>query len=384
MSNPYSLTNFKSFFKGKIVEESSYKNDLLNGQYKLYWNNGVVMVDMSFVNGLADSTYFAFDTKGRPWKIIEYKDGVFNGKCVLYYKGIKLYDAHFSHGTLDGNFCEYYPNGLVYRSLIFRDGRMLLRLALLALFLLADISCNRSQDLKSDNVIVDEIKLSEIVSFARSHFAVYDSATATTALYDNYDFKSLKPSTQKSATVQSVKAFYDKDNNLVKLLTKSTFNDSDFEFHFVRNIAANYTIFFAEQIYDTQFENDQDDVVNGFFLVYNNRCYFLGFEAPFCVMELDAHLKVSKTLKFGLDRKLLYKTTIKYKNDIHLYSDLLYTPKESFMLSKETLISDVLNKFDASDFTFYTEYRIGWVKEDDHLPFWIFGGAHEYDYAVKR
>jgi hypothetical protein len=245
---------------------------------------------------------------------------------------------------------------------------------LLTIFFLGDISCNKSQDLKHNP------KLFEIISLAKSHFSDKKRDYTKNAIYDSFDFFSLKPSNHLNTTGNYVKLFYNEHNEIVKVFKAEKLEDSDFEFSFIQD--SPYTIFFAEQIYDTEFENEQDDPINGFFLVYGDRCYFLSFQEPFCIMELDRDLKAIQTLKFR-SNKLLYKTKVNYKNEYHLYSDTFYSPDTPYQLTGETLFSDIIEQFSSRKFTFDRELKIGWLKEQDHLPLWIFWGLHEYDVVTK-
>ncbi|SHH75293.1 hypothetical protein SAMN04488109_5149 [Chryseolinea serpens] len=265
----------------------------------------------------------------------------------------------------------------------FKANQKQLFAVLLMLFFVLSLSCNRSRDLKRD--VVDEIKVSDVIMFAKSHFSSYERASSVTEKYDNFDFNSLKPSKRTNPIVSYVKVFYDERRELAKVLSISKFKDSDFEFNFVENREFKYTVFFARQIYDTQYENEQGDVVDGFFLVINNRCFFFGFQEPFCIMELNDDLKAVETLKFRLNR-LDYGTKVNYNDQIHLYSETFYQPKKVFEFDKETSVSDVIRQFESIDidFIFYNERKIGWVKNLDHLPLWIFGGLHEYDFSESK
>ncbi|HEY5747351.1 MAG TPA: hypothetical protein VIU12_14835 [Chryseolinea sp.] len=229
------------------------------------------------------------------------------------------------------------------------------------------------------------MQLFHVISFARSNFTKLAKTIKNERSYKDFDFASLTPSINPNPTVRSVKLFYNDNDELIGLRSQSKFKDSDFEYQFIQNQKHEFTISFAKQIFDTEYENEQGDIVHGFFLSIHSRCFFIGFNEPLCIMELDRDLRAVKTLRFKLNH-LNNGTKVNYKERYHIYSDSLYKPDHPFELTKETTISDIMDEFDSmnSNFTFDKELRIGWVKEEDHLPLWIFGGLHEYDYSQSE
>jgi hypothetical protein len=227
------------------------------------------------------------------------------------------------------------------------------------------------------------ITFNEVVAFAKTNISRRDSIVKSIYI-DDFDFQTLSQLKHVNPLVASVRLSYGSNDKIVQVLTKSKYQDSDFEFNFAQNDKKNYAIFFARQIFDTAYENEQNGPVMGFFLAIENRCFFIGLVEPLCVMELDGELKAIKTLRFN-SNNLEYATEVRYREKYHIYSDRLYKPKSHFELTESTTIFDLLSQFDMignpNHFSVDSERRIGWVKELDHLPLWTFSGLHEYDYG---
>lgn len=249
---------------------------------------------------------------------------------------------------------------------------------LLMLVAILQLSCAHSQDNIKQS---PDLKLSEVISFARKHIVEEPAKNNKSKIYPYFDFNLLRPSQKLSDIFSSADVFYN-NSKVQRVILASKFKDSDFDFYFVNDSIHGYTIFFAEQIYDSEYENEQGDIANGFFLAYEGHCYFIGLEGPLCIMQLDSDLKAIQTLRFESNR-LHYKTKVNYRDKCHLYSDTFYSPMQVFEITDETTIGDVVGIFSRADFEIYKEIKIGWVREDDHLPLWIFGGHHEYDWLAK-
>jgi len=268
---------------------------------------------------------------------------------------------------------------------------------LLLLFSISIIACNRTTQPKESQhvqskvlppaIVVppkDPLRLQEVISYAQSQWPGFDHPYSDRKIFNEFDFYDLLPLQQADSSIDKFSVFYSDKMRIVKILRESTLKDSDFEFKFIDDSSVDYSIFFAERYYEDELNNEQNDAVRGFILNYDDHCYFVSFDnSPLCIMELDSHLKVLKTLRF-CSNQLIYRTKVNYVNNVDLYSDSLYVPKGKFSINTETLFSDVVKQFD-SEITFYfeREMKFGLIKDDMHLPLWILGGHHEYESQIS-
>ncbi len=113
------------FDSGTVKWERSYKNDLRNGKWTWYYENGLI----------SNCSYFE-DDKAKLDSIFYY-DGRFSTKVEHYYyrsglekriyynsKLIKIQESYFRNEKLNGVTTNYYENGFVKFTGVFRNGRM--------------------------------------------------------------------------------------------------------------------------------------------------------------------------------------------------------------------------------------------------------------------
>jgi hypothetical protein len=234
-----------------------------------------------------------------------------------------------------------------------------------------------------EDVTKTDLKLSDVVTFAKEHWTDSTPSNLVSKTFADFDFNRLKPIENSDNKDYKITVFYNEQKEIMKIYKSDRLPDSDFEFKFIFNRDLNYVIFFAKQFFSDEMQNEQNGPVLGFFVLYNDHCYFISLGArPFCIMNLDSNLKVISTLRF-CSGELRYKTKIKYINSGHLYSDILYSAKNKMTIDKQTTLTDVLSQFDVNaNFVYEREMKLGWVEDQDHLPLWIMGGLHEYDVQV--
>ncbi|MFZ6009278.1 MAG: hypothetical protein ACOYXT_02925 [Bacteroidota bacterium] len=219
------------------------------------------------------------------------------------------------------------------------------------------------------------LNFQEVRSFARSHFLDSIPEASKVESFSDFDFLNLKAIKGSRAEELEVKVYYNEKNEIVKIGMLSDLRDNDFEFRVVRNEDSGYSVLYAEEFYDQH----ESQYIYGFFIVYKAACYFVSFENPLCIMRLDSHLKAIQTLRFK-DDDLTYKTTINYRDSIHLYSESFFKPTSTFSIDEKTTLENVIKCFDSEEkFITEKELVIGLVPELDHIPLWTFEGHHEYD-----
>jgi hypothetical protein len=246
----------------------------------------------------------------------------------------------------------------------------LLTVFLFTLLLIASCSKDGSYTEK-----VESLNLAQVRQYARSHFLDTIPEHSRVEIFSDFDFHNFEPLKESKNKEYKVTVYYNDENKIIKLTRASTLPDNDYEFRVIRNEKMHYLILYAEEFY----EHSESEYIYSFFLVYKNECYFISFESPLCVMQLDSHLRAMNTLRFNTNR-LAYRTMINYKDSIHLYSESFFKPVVDILINDSTTVDDVTRHFsDTEKFVFEKELVIGLLKEYDHLPLWRFEGHHEYD-----
>ncbi len=102
-----------AYKNGKIKEIGHWKNNLQNGVFKLYTEEGILVDDAVFKEGNRNGVtkqYYA-DT-GNLRVEAYYVDGLLEGKIKEYYQNKKLLsEITYSNGKMNGLAQEYYENG---------------------------------------------------------------------------------------------------------------------------------------------------------------------------------------------------------------------------------------------------------------------------------
>lgn len=63
------------FANGLLAFEMEYEQDLLNGKYVAYWDNGKTKLSGKYITGIPDGAWIKFDEEGNPFLTTIYKDG---------------------------------------------------------------------------------------------------------------------------------------------------------------------------------------------------------------------------------------------------------------------------------------------------------------------
>lgn len=240
--------------------------------------------------------------------------------------------------------------------------------------------CNKAKNNANQNTdTVDSLTLFGVRSFARSHFLDSIPNASKTKVFTDFDFSSFKGLKESNANDYSVEVYYNEQNGIVKIRRTSNLPDNDFEFRVAYGPESKYVVLYAEEFFD-QYESEY---IYGFFLLYENACYFISFDNPFCLMQLDSRLNPIQTLQFKSD-KLVYRTKINYRDSIHLYSESFFKPTSHFSVNGRTKLNDVTRYFHSGNaFVFEKELVLGLIPELDYIPLWTFEGHHEYDLSVR-
>ncbi len=99
---------------GKKMAEGDFINQKKTGSWKYFSDVDEKLVsEENYKNGLLDgksTTYYI--AQGKPFEVIEYKNGIKNGEWVKYFMdGQIMTRTFYVNGKLQGNFVNYDPNG---------------------------------------------------------------------------------------------------------------------------------------------------------------------------------------------------------------------------------------------------------------------------------
>jgi hypothetical protein len=244
------------------------------------------------------------------------------------------------------------------------------------------VSCNKGQDTPPINDDNQSLKLVDVISYAQFHRPDSEQEYSDYRTFNDFDFSQLVALDNSYAIDNKVKVFYNDKKEIIRVSMYSNLLDNDFEFEIVSNTKSNYSIVYAKQI----FNDEKKDIVNGFFLIYSNKSYFVTFDRhPFCVMYLDNHLKAISTLrslKFD-SKKFFFKTKVNYSNNKNLDSESFYIPNKDIIINNETLLEYVINQFNSDvDYRFEMKLKLGLVEGQEHIPLWAYNGHHEFDISA--
>jgi antitoxin component YwqK of YwqJK toxin-antitoxin module len=93
--------NFKEYYKNILKNECIYKDDKLDGNYKEYHNNGVILRDCNYLNGILNGSYKEF-----------------------YVNENRRIECNYINGNIDGKYIEYNSDGEIKKLLIYTNGEI--------------------------------------------------------------------------------------------------------------------------------------------------------------------------------------------------------------------------------------------------------------------
>ena len=123
---------FVYFFQsGKIKARTNFIENSSISYSVLFHENEVILAQGKFIGKEKDSTWNFYGNHGHLGLIENYKKGVLHGKRTVYYVPENLRDttkrisqvASYTNGELDGEFIEYFDNGVLKHSSKYIKGR---------------------------------------------------------------------------------------------------------------------------------------------------------------------------------------------------------------------------------------------------------------------
>ena len=137
------IKNYYLLFKGSYLEGSkegkhvyyhpnkqisrveNYKKGVFDGEIKSFFSDGLLKEKFVYKQGVFDGPYEKYKENGQPIIKLTYKNGQKNGLEEIYSEetGQLSYRTNFLKDKVDGNFEEYYPDGVIKLSGKFIRGK---------------------------------------------------------------------------------------------------------------------------------------------------------------------------------------------------------------------------------------------------------------------
>lgn len=111
------------YYKDQIKEIGHWENDKQNGIFKMYTEDGILVDDCNFKDGVRDGITKQFYSDTGKIKILaNYKAGILNGEFKQYYPNEQLQaEATYLDGAFEGEYKEYYENGNIKLFGVFKN-----------------------------------------------------------------------------------------------------------------------------------------------------------------------------------------------------------------------------------------------------------------------
>lgn len=94
---------------GQLKSETVYKNNVLNGIYKIYYENGQKKYEMPYIKGKVEGVVRSYYKNGQLESEILFKNNMINGLLIYYYEnGHKKSETSYKNNLMDGLCIIYY------------------------------------------------------------------------------------------------------------------------------------------------------------------------------------------------------------------------------------------------------------------------------------
>jgi antitoxin component YwqK of YwqJK toxin-antitoxin module len=111
--------------EGRLIRFENYKDNLLNGESKVYFANGQVSHEMIYINDKLNGPFAEYTIEGKVSKKGGYKDGVYDGSIVVNYdSGNKKEEGKFINGMHEGAWNFYLETGLPELTIWFKSDKI--------------------------------------------------------------------------------------------------------------------------------------------------------------------------------------------------------------------------------------------------------------------
>ncbi|MGL4508950.1 hypothetical protein [Cetobacterium sp.] len=122
-NNEYIGMGWTFYENGQLKKICSYVDNLIDGEYKDYYDNGVLKTDSFYVLGKENCEFRSFYNNGQVECIIDLEDGKRCGQFLKYYKSGKLEDeTYYANNAPISDSYLYYESGGLYAKLTYEEG----------------------------------------------------------------------------------------------------------------------------------------------------------------------------------------------------------------------------------------------------------------------
>lgn len=122
-NNEYIGMGWTFYENGQLKKICSYVDNLIDGEYKDYYDNGVLKTDSFYVLGKENCKFRSFYNNGQVECIIDLEDGKRCGQFLKYYKSGKLEDeTYYANNAPISDSYLYYESGGLYAKLTYEEG----------------------------------------------------------------------------------------------------------------------------------------------------------------------------------------------------------------------------------------------------------------------
>jgi len=117
-------THRRDHANGKVKIEWTWRNNLLEGPFAFFDENGTLLSKTWYVKGLKQGKTRKFYQDGKLYSIQRFKDGLEEGKQEFFYPSGQLKTIlNYEQGLLHGDVKLFFPNGQIKRELHFIHGK---------------------------------------------------------------------------------------------------------------------------------------------------------------------------------------------------------------------------------------------------------------------
>ncbi len=103
------------YYNNHVKEIGHWKNGKQNGLFQMFTETGILVDNALFKNGERDGLTEQFYSDNGKLRIsVNYKNGVLHGEYKQFYENGNIYaETYYNEGVINGNFKDYYENGVL-------------------------------------------------------------------------------------------------------------------------------------------------------------------------------------------------------------------------------------------------------------------------------
>ncbi len=110
---------------GNLNPDQAAGDSLLEGEQKVYYDNGMVHYIVEYKKGKANGRVREYSTDGKLYMDAVYADGHRNGQCTHFYKNGKPFEvSSYVNGEKEGIETKYYESGTVLATRVYKKNKV--------------------------------------------------------------------------------------------------------------------------------------------------------------------------------------------------------------------------------------------------------------------